>query len=102
MDKQPLTRFSSVGRAFPLQGRGRGFKSLNRDSGHDRRDASGASLAELRMVEAVKVKCLRIRSEGWSPYNIWGRSSVGLEHRTFNAGVEGSSPSVPTKNLFDF
>lgn len=30
--------------------------------------ASSASLADLWMVGAVKVKCLRVRSEGWSPY----------------------------------
>ena len=30
--------------------------------------ASSASLADLWMVGAVKVKCLRVRSEGWSPH----------------------------------
>ena len=34
----------------------------------NKRDASGASLADLRMVGAVKVKCVRVRSEGWSPH----------------------------------
>lgn len=31
---------------------------------------SGTSSADLRMVGTVKVKCVRVWSEGWSPYKI--------------------------------
>lgn len=92
-----ISRINSVGRVPLLQSGSRRFKSYIRDSGHDRRDASGASLAELRMVGTVKVKCPRGWSEGWSPSKlIFARRQV-VWHSTFNREGAGSNPAGRTK-----
>ena len=63
---------------------------------YKKRDASGASLEELRMVGAVKVKCIRAWSEGWSPRKYaWVAQQV--EQRTENPRVGGSIPSPGTR-----
>lgn len=57
-----------------------------------RRDASGASLAELRMVGTVKVKCPRVQSEGWSLHIIYAGVAQLAVQLTCNEQVVGSIP----------
>ncbi len=45
------------------------------------------------MVGAVKVKCVRVRSEGWSPRFIWGCGAGGLQVQ--GCGFNPHCPSQP-------
>ena len=63
---------------------------------YNKRDASGAPLADLRMVGAVKVKCVQVRSEGWSPHIIYGDIAQLGEHYAGSVRARGSSPLIST------
>ena len=63
-------RLAQLGEHLPYKEGVAGSSPAPSTSYRDKRDASSASIADLWMVGAVKVKCLRVRSEGWSPHFI--------------------------------